>query len=220
MAYKRGQEVFRDPKPFLYYVQPNYRKIVCDWCLKLCESERIVRILKTCTKCKWVYYCDQTCQKEAWNSHHKSECRYLQKQNMPQLVKEVFDGNVQELQEFYLKILKTILKLKNNGREEFFQLPNGKKIYFADLTSNAVELRTNATYPIHIAANGLYLGYSILDHSCAPNAAWFNIGKEMVVRIIEDVEDFSEIRISYVIVHQHTQERRKVLKEKYFIDCK
>ena len=61
MAYKRGQEAFRDPNPFVYYVQPNYRKVVCDWCLKMYEDEKT---LKACTRCKWVYYCDKTCQKE------------------------------------------------------------------------------------------------------------------------------------------------------------
>ena len=62
MAYRRGQEVFREPKPFSYVVLPKYRKVVCDWCLKMCENEGI---LKACAKCNWVYYCDQTCQKEA-----------------------------------------------------------------------------------------------------------------------------------------------------------
>ena len=210
MAYKRGQEAFRDPKPFVYYVQPNYRKVVCDWCLKMNEDEEI---LKACTKCKWVYYCDQNCQKEAWNSHHKSECKYLQKENMPEMVKVYFNGDFQDSQEFHLKVLKTILKLKSKGREEFYQLPNGKKRYFTDLVSNADELRkqkeqmnqskaydlqyavfktwigdampsfteffeiigkwqTNGTSmfamnfcnPVTIAS-GLYLGYSIFDHS-------------------------------------------------------
>ena len=262
MAYKRGQEVFRDPKPFVYYVQPNYRKVVCDWCLKMCENEGI---LKKCTRCKWVYYCDQSCQKEAWNSHHKSECKYLQKQNMPQLVKELFDGNSHSTQEAYVKLLKTILKLKKNGREEFFQLPNGKKRYLADLVSNTDKLREDtdwyefcfSTYeqfriwfgdaipsfagcfeilgkwdsnstalytmdfddPTHVAT-GLYLGYSSLDHSCAPNASWFNVGKEMVVRTTEDVKDFSDLRIAYIWEDGKTHERRKQLKEKYFFDCK
>ena len=274
MAFKRGQEVFRDTKPFIYFVEPNFRKVVCDWCLKMCENEGI---LKTCTKCKWVYYCDQTCQKEAWNSHHKSECKYLQKQNMPHVVKELFDGNLQGTQGFYLVLLKIILKLKNNGKEEFFQLPNGKKRYFADLMSNADVLRkerentewfkfcqrtfvkfkiwvkaggavpsfteffeiigkwrTNAaslsamnydnhtqiaSRPTHIAS-ALYLGYSSLDHSCAPNAMWFNVGKEMVVRTVEDVEDLSEIRIEYIEGHKRSHERKLSLRENYFFDCK
>ena len=56
--------------------------------------------------------------------------------------------------------------------------------------------------------------------NCAPNASWINVGKEMVVRAIEDVENLSEIRISYFDAYEKTQERRKVLKEKYFFDCK
>ena len=267
MGYKRGEEVFRDAKPFIYYVLPDYRKIVCDWCLKMCENEGI---LKACARCKWVYYCDQTCQQEAWNSHHKSECKYLQKQNMPQPVKEHFDGNCHDIQLGHLKMLKTILKLKNSGREDFFQLPNGKRRYFTDLMSNAYELRkqkeqmnqskayyiqyavfktwigdampsftdyfeimgkwqTNATSisamnfcsPV-IIASGLYLGYSSFDHSCAPNASWINVGKEMVVRAIEDVENLSEIRISYFdtrAIGDKTHERRKYLRENYFFDC-
>ena len=267
MAYKRGQEVFRESKPFSYIVFPRYRDIVCDWCLKyvMCENEGI---LKACIKCKWVHYCDQTCQKEAWNSHHKLECKYLQKQNMPLLVKEHFDGNFQVIQSGHLKLLKTILKLKNSGRDECFQLPNGKKRYFSDLESNADELRnqieqrnqsrafylqyevfktwlgdvmpsyteyieiigkwqTNATSMLsmnvfettHIAT-GLYLGYSSLDHSCAPNAMWFNVGKVMVVRTMQDVKNLSDIRISYIDVLTKTHERKMILKEKYFFDCK
>ena len=69
-------------------------------------------------------------------------------------------------------------------------------------------------------ATGLYLGYSSLDHSCAPNAVWFNVGKEMVVRAIEDVENLSEIRISYFDAYEKTYERRKYLREKYFFYCK
>ena len=265
MAFKCGQEVFRDPKPFVYYVQPNYRKVVCDWCLKMCKNEGI---LKTCTRCKWVHYCDQTCQKEAWNSHHKLECKYLQKQNMPQRMKKLFDGDFEDIQEIYLRLLKTILKLKTNGNDEFFQLPNGKKRYFADLMSNADELKKEHTnwfkscqatfeqFKIWLRAGsavacfteffdiigkwhtnaatlgamnfvdftpiakGLYLGYSSLDHSCAPNATWFNVGKEMVVRTIDDVENLSEIRISYIVVRENTIERKKELKKTYSFDCK
>ena len=39
MAYRRGQEVFREPKPFSYVVLPKYRKVVCDCCLEMCENE-------------------------------------------------------------------------------------------------------------------------------------------------------------------------------------
>ena len=35
MTYKRGEEVFCDPKPFIYFIVPKYCKVVCDWCLKI-----------------------------------------------------------------------------------------------------------------------------------------------------------------------------------------
>ena len=160
--------------------------------------------------------------------------------------------------------MKIILKLKSK-ETEFFQLPNGKKRYFADLVSNTDKLREDtdwckfcvSTYeqfriwfgdaipsfaecfeilgkwdsnstglytmdfddPAHVAS-GLYLGYSSLDHSCAPNVSWFNVGKEMVVRTTEDVKDFSDLRMAYLKEDGKTHERRKHLKEKYFFDCK
>ena len=266
MAYKCGQEVFRESKPFSYIVFPKYRKIVCDWCLKMCESEGI---LKACVKCKWVHYCDQTCQKEAWKSHHKLECQYLQTQNMPKDIKECLFSDFQNYQELILKVLKTTLKLRRNEKEEFFQLPNGKKRCFADLVSNADEFRqqkepriqkvlhliyaefkiwlgddaiqslaeffeicgkwnTNSTRMFAMnfdqssirIASGLYLGYSGLNHSCAPNAVWFNNGKELVVRTIEDVKNFSDLRISYFDARERTAERKNYLKRTYSFDCK
>ena len=74
MAFSTGSEILRDSKPFCYYVNPRYRKVVCGWCLKMRQKG-----IGTCTKCKFVSFCNKTCQEEAWTSHHKLECKYLQK---------------------------------------------------------------------------------------------------------------------------------------------
>ena len=37
-------------------------------------------------------------------------------------------------------MIRSILKLKNNGTEEFVKLPNGKKRYFKDLISHHQEI--------------------------------------------------------------------------------
>ena len=57
---------------------------------------------------------------------------------------------------------------------------------------------------------GLYLGTSVLDHSCAPNSHWHFQGKEMIIRTIDEVKDFSEIRKSYLerTHFQHFQAQR------------
>ena len=46
--------------------------------------------------------------------------------------------------------------------------------------------------------NALYLGASAIDHSCQPNSLWINDGKELVLRTISDVADFSDLRVPYI----------------------
>ena len=68
-------------------------------------------------------------------------------------------------------------------------------------------------------AQGLYLEASAIDHSCVPNAVWSYQGKEMIIRTIDNVEDFSDLRISYLLkLYENTSRRRqKLLKEYYFL---
>ena len=54
----------------------------CDLCWEkyqeasdLYPNKRLLR----CKSCKNSYYCNKDCQKEAWNSFHKKECKYLGK---------------------------------------------------------------------------------------------------------------------------------------------
>ena len=76
MAYERGQEVFRS-QPFAYVIDTFYLQEVCDFCIKYKKEENENFSLKRCTACKVVYYCSSKCQKKAWKSHHKLECRYF-----------------------------------------------------------------------------------------------------------------------------------------------
>ena len=288
MAYVKGQEVFRDSKPFSYVVLPKYSKIVCDACLHMSQTEGE---LSRCTKCQAVYYCNKNCQLEAWKSHHKLECYYLQR--MPIMLKTYMDigskiitvtgsdfhGPASEksndeiknaLREDVLKLLRMILKLSEKGKEEFFQLPNGKKRQYADLVSNVQEIKrkmdeknmnrfrfyhqqfqawlgsrvpssfdeffeihgkmsTNSVAvslnnyyfdPDSIVANALYLGYSAIDHSCAPNSTIAFNGKEVVVTTLGNVKDFSDIRISYIsYLNVSKAERKKRLQKTWHFDC-
>ena len=71
-----------------------------------------------------------------------------------------------------------------------------------------------------VIGKGLYLDFSILDHSCAPNAVWYSKGKELVVRTIENVDDFSQLRISYLPnLFEKTESRREKLMQDYFFLC-
>ena len=50
--------------------------------------------------------------------------------------------------------------------------------------------------------HGLYLGASILDHSCHPTAIWnFCKGTDLFVRTIEDVDDMDDLRVSDFVTY-------------------
>ena len=80
-------------------------------------------ILKVCTKCNLVYYCGRKCQKDAWKSHHKLECEYLE--NMPSEMDVAFNGadnlpnedGVHEIQMIFLNVLRTEREQRSRSME-------------------------------------------------------------------------------------------------------
>ena len=54
---------------------------------------------------------------------------------------------------------------------------------------------------LEFIGDGLYLGASVFDHSCSPNAICVTKnGKEMFIRAIKEIENFSDVRLCYVEV--------------------
>lgn len=66
---------------------------------------------------------------------------------------------------------------------------------------------------------GLYPVISIINHSCSPNAVLHFDGKRAAVRALDDIEDETEITISYVELAASTTARRKALRDQYYFDC-
>ena len=50
---------------------------------------------------------------------------------------------------------------------------------------------------VFLVGVGLYLEASIIDHSCIPNANVVFSGCQLHLRAIENIQNFSEVRISY-----------------------
>uniref|UniRef100_T1IKR6 SET domain-containing protein n=1 Tax=Strigamia maritima TaxID=126957 RepID=T1IKR6_STRMM len=67
---------------------------------------------------------------------------------------------------------------------------------------------------------GLYLGGSMFDHSCKPNAAFVFDGPIMSVIALDDISrSDSSISIGYTDLRASTEERQRYLKTKYYFDC-
>ena len=73
---------------------------------------------------------------------------------------------------------------------------------------------------VYISGSALYLGASIIDHSCAPNATFISNGKEIIIRAIENVNSFEDLRITYIPkLYESTSRRREILTRDYYFFC-
>ena len=130
-------------QPFTYVIKDEAVQTTCDFCLrtvlKKSSNEDHNTNLKKCSKCKMIYYCDISCQKESWTSIHQQECQYLRK----------FSQNDHHiLTDTIRMIIRTILKsqnknVPNNAKKNYGVLPNGKKRYFEDLMSHHQDISDN-----------------------------------------------------------------------------
>ena len=84
---------------------------------------------------------------------------------------------------------------------------------------------------------GIYLGASIVDHSCCPNANVIFEGRNIVIRALTDIPEHkcsrndkkcelegqldmaTNVRISYLDVMDHTLVRQKKLLDQYYFLC-
>lgn len=70
-------------------------------------------------------------------------------------------------------------------------------------------------------ATGIYLGVSVTDHSCKPNAVATFEGSTLYLRALEDMPklDWSKIFISYIDVMNLPSDRRNELQSSYYFSC-
>uniref|UniRef100_T1IQ96 MYND-type domain-containing protein n=1 Tax=Strigamia maritima TaxID=126957 RepID=T1IQ96_STRMM len=237
-AFKRGDLIFKS-QPFAYVVSNDFRGRACDYCLKLNRN------LRKCMQCSFSYYCDKVCQKATWKDH-KQECLNLKNSNSDEYPESVFlaariiyklkrkpddfekVGNVtrrfQDLMSHCAEIKQEVIfydkiKLIRNfippdecpSVEELFDI-------FGKIAINANFICDENEVEIGM---GLYLGGSLFDHSCKPNASIRFYGIQLCVTAIEEISQFdtANIFISYIDIAFPTERRRKQLKENYYFDC-
>ncbi|XP_014487505.1 PREDICTED: histone-lysine N-methyltransferase ASHR1 isoform X4 [Dinoponera quadriceps] len=178
--------------PFSYVVRSAVRDERCDYCL---QSGK----LSKCSGCQYVYYCDHNCQRESWPIH-KTECTNLKKIS-PKVIPDAAR-----------LMARVIIKLNQGGADEigYYSETNFRK--FKDLMSH---LNMNSI------GVGIYLGASVMDHSCKPNAVAVFEGTTIIVRTLVDLPflDWSQIRISYVDLLNSNKDRQGELHHSYYFCC-
>lgn len=77
-------------------------------------------------------------------------------------------------------------------------------------------------HDLNSIGTGIYLGVSVTDHSCAPNAVVTFDGITLCMRSTQPMRsiDFAQVFISYVDLLETGEQRRRQLRETYYFECK
>ncbi|XP_015041837.1 histone-lysine N-methyltransferase SMYD3 isoform X1 [Drosophila pseudoobscura] len=242
---KRGQRILTE-KPFAFVLKSQYRLERCDNCL---EATKV----RKCSNCRYVSYCNRSCQTQAW-AQHKHECPFL-KSIHPRIVPDAAR-----------MLCRLILRLQHGGDliRGYYTEHGSRK--FRDLMSHYAEIKNDpkrlehldslhavltdmmadspSTVPnkselmsiygrlitngfnvldaeMNSIATAIYLGVSITDHSCQPNAVATFEGNELHIHALEDMPclDWSKIFISYIDLLNTPEQRRQDLKDHYYFLC-
>ncbi|XP_055307325.1 histone-lysine N-methyltransferase SMYD3 isoform X1 [Sitodiplosis mosellana] len=210
------------------------------------------KVLK-CSGCQYVYYCGRECQTNAWKIHKaECPClkRAADKivpdaaRVMARIILKLNDGGDAEKGYYTEKFYRKFKDLMSHSPD--IQLDIERIEHVESLTAVlqdilTVDLMPNQTdflaiygrmivnafnildQEMNSIATGIYLGVSITDHSCKPNAVATFQGTTLFIRTIEDLpstNDWSKIFISYVDLMDPTEIRRHELQKNYYFLCK
>jgi hypothetical protein len=84
---------------------------------------------------------------------------------------------------------------------------------------NAHTLYAREEWPLEPAGTAMYLQGSAFNHSCRPNAEFYNVGTSLRARSVRPVRAGEEVSVSYVPLTQSLAERRRGLSSQYNFTC-
>ncbi|XP_053988242.1 histone-lysine N-methyltransferase SMYD3-like isoform X1 [Hylaeus volcanicus] len=231
-------------KPFAYVLRSLYRNERCDHCL---QSGKLLK----CSACQCVFYCNRSCQQSGWRIHNTecANLKRISPKVVPDVARlmariiiKLNQGKGEEMgyySETNYRKFKDLMShysdiKKDEKRMDHFiclcgvlfdylrdvPLPNSAELIgiYGRICINSFSIFDQNMTTIGV---GIYLGPSIIDHSCAPNAVAIFEGTTVIIRTIEDLPclDWSQIRISYIDILKTTKDRREVLQSSYYFWC-
>ena len=223
-----------------------FRKTHCNNCLRgiVPEHDCIVSVL--CPQCDLMSYCSQACLEED-KPDHALECDLFTElmetsdvaRIMVRLLLKLEDHRISQDETLPFSQGKRsfsdllshsdkmedndpwILKIFHSVQELIPQTVKSwehfKEVY-GKLVINSFEVSNDEDEKVGYA---LYLGPSILDHSCVPNAEVDFSGKRIIVKCKVNMNgiDLRKLFISYIDMGAETLVRRRKLKQYYHFDC-
>ncbi|KAL7303539.1 hypothetical protein TKK_0003702 [Trichogramma kaykai] len=231
--------------PFAYVLSSYHRYTHCDHCFN--KDKKLLK----CSGCQYVSYCDRLCQKESWKIHKAecpNLKRVLPKivpdaaRLLARIVIKLQQGGADEKDSYGNNMYRRFKDLmshysdvkKDPKRVDHFltlcqvledylegvELPNPAELMgiYGRICVNSYNILDTDMNSIGV---GIYLGPSVIDHSCKPNAVAVFEGTKLMIRAIEDISqlDWSLIHISYIDILNTTKTRREELEKTYYFTC-
>ncbi|XP_015122565.1 histone-lysine N-methyltransferase SMYD3 isoform X2 [Diachasma alloeum] len=240
---KKGTTILT-AEPFAFVLSDHHRKERCDQCFKSCKISR-------CAGCQYVFYCGRNCQRKAWPIHKVEcpNIKRIHPRILPDAARIMariiikLSHNGKEEQGFYTPqkyrvfhdLMSHVMDIKEDMKKmehftslsivlvEFLPmniLPDVKELLgiFGRMSVNSFNILDTDMTSLGV---GIYLGPSIIDHSCKPNSTAIFEGTTLIIRTLCDLPalDWSKIHITYIDILKDTKTRRAELQKSYYFFC-
>ncbi|CAI4233143.1 unnamed protein product [Auanema sp. JU1783] len=228
--------------PYVAVVADNHIATTCHVCFTSKED----RTLSRCSRCRFAHYCSKECQKKDWLDH-KYECMFLINCapkipcSMARMISRLVLKLGRDEEEYTAFNGRKFSDLMDNrefvkrdpGRSEFFVCvshvlmdymgvqfvpkPDIIMSYFGKIVTNCFTILDE---DMNDLGQGLYIGLSVHDHSCDPDAfVLFDGAKALLRTPTRDKRYGKAIKVSYTDLFLTNTDRKQTLKSQYYFDC-
>ncbi|XP_050079046.1 histone-lysine N-methyltransferase SMYD3 [Anopheles maculipalpis] len=246
LIYRRGDVIMQE-KPFACVLDPRYRDSRCDRCFKetkvmKCSNCLYVRYCgRSCQKEAWSDHKEECEKLKALPAGLVVPSAALM---MARIVRRLLKGGDTYKGYYTSKLYRKFGDLMPH--EENIQQDSKRMDHFATLFVVLQRLLDEVARPskmellriygkmcintfnildneMNTIGTGMYIGASIIDHSCRPNVCVSFDGETLKMRLLEDYPeqelDFSKLFISYIDLIDTTDVRREQLADRYYFHC-
>lgn len=236
--------VIHTEKPFVHILNCKLRSERCDQCF---DNKHVLK----CSGCQYVHYCGRACQKESWPIHRSEckNLRMIAPRVVPdaarllgRLIIKLKTGGDMEKGYYTTSAFRkfkdlmshyTDIKEDQKRMEHFTSLcgvlfeylgeslmPNSAELLgmYGRMCVNGFNILDSEMTSL---GTGIYLGASVVDHSCKPNALAVFEGTKIFIRTLSPLPslDWSQVFISYIDLLDTPTDRQSELQTSYYFLC-
>ncbi|CAN7993700.1 unnamed protein product [Ixodes hexagonus] len=246
LSYKRGTEILTS-QPFVCITEKARRGQICDFCfsdsenLRRCSRCKILYFCgKKCQAAAWPdHKVECACLEKVSPDVPANPVRFFARLLIK--IKTTAAASQTEAvfgqERSFADLMSHVEEIKRDAKRmaQFQMLWVTARAFLGDEYLPSVEVgleifgkasRELNTYTIGSyeecpIGTGLYIGPSILDHSCTPNAHAVFDGRTLLLRAAVDIEcdSVDGIRISYIDLKELRRTRIEELRERYYFSC-